>query len=86
MPQTLRDSVVMAVYGFWLAARALDLGVGWVSILDPAEVARVLDLPPGWELVAYLAVGYAAAPSTTPELVQRGWERFDERGVTMFGR
>ena len=86
MPQTLRDSVVMAVYGFWLAARALSLGVGWISILDPAEVARVLDLPAGWELVAYLAVGHAAVPSTTPELVERGWEEFDERGVTMFTR
>ena len=86
MPQTLHDSVVMAVYGFWLAARALGVGVGWVSILDPAEVVRVLDLPAGWDLVAYLAVGYAALPSTTPELVERGWETLDERGVTVLRR
>ena len=86
MPQTLRDSVVMAVYGFWLAARALGLGVGWVSILDPADVMRVLDLPAGWELVAYLAVGHAAVPSTTPELVEQGWECYDERGVNVFRR
>jgi 5,6-dimethylbenzimidazole synthase len=86
MPQTLRDSVVMAVYGFWLAARALGIGVGWVSILDPVDVARVLDLPAGWELVAYLAVGYAAVRSTTPELVERGWERFDERSVQLVRR
>jgi 5,6-dimethylbenzimidazole synthase len=86
MPQTLRDSVVMAVYGFWLAARALGIGVGWVSILDPVDVARVLDLPTTWELVAYLAVGYAAVPSTTPELVERGWERFDERSVQLVRR
>jgi 5,6-dimethylbenzimidazole synthase len=86
MPQTLRDSVVMAVYGFWLAARALGLGVGWVSILEPAEVVRVLDLPANWELVAYLAVGYANAPSATPELVERGWEQFDERSVQILRR
>ena len=86
MPETLHDSVVMAVYGFWLAARALGLGVGWVSILDPAAVARVLDLPGSWDLVAYLAVGHAAVPSTTPELVERGWEEFDERGVTIHHR
>lgn len=86
MPQTLRDSVVMAIYGFWLAARALGLGVGWVSILEPAEVARVLELPADWELVAYLAVGYAAVASTTPELAERGWEQFDERGVELHRR
>lgn len=83
MPQTLRDSVVMAIYGFWLAARARGLGVGWVSILDPDEAARVLDLPPGWELVAYLAVGHTIADSTTPELAERGWERPDERGTVL---
>lgn len=86
MPQTLRDSVVMAVYGFWLGARALGLGVGWVSIVEPLEVTRVLDLPAGWELVAYLAVGYAAFSSTTPELAERGWETFDERSVTILCR
>jgi 5,6-dimethylbenzimidazole synthase len=86
MPQTLRDSVVMAVYGFWLAARAVGLGVGWVSILEPQEVERVLELPPDWELVAYLAVGYAALPSGTPELVERGWEQFDERSVQIARR
>ncbi len=86
MPQTLRDSVVMAVYGFWLAARALGLGVGWVSILEPAEVMSVLDLPTGWDLVAYLAVGHAVVHSTVPELAERGWESFDQHGVTVLRR
>lgn len=83
MPQTLRDSVVMAIYGFWLAARALGIGVGWVSILDPDEVVRVLELPADWELVAYLAVGYPIAVSETPELAERGWEHFDQRSVAV---
>jgi 5,6-dimethylbenzimidazole synthase len=86
MPQTLRDSVVMAIYGFWLAARALGLGVGWISILDPDEATRVLDLPEGWELVAYLAVGRTLFDSTTPELAERGWERFDDRATTLYTR
>jgi len=75
MPQTLEYSVVMAVYGFQLAARSLGLGVGWVSILDPVVVTRVLDVPASWELIAYLAVGYPAFESDVPELAQRGWER-----------
>ncbi|MGC2779397.1 MAG: 5,6-dimethylbenzimidazole synthase, partial [Bradyrhizobium sp.] len=40
MPETLRYSVVAAIQTFWLAARAEGLGVGWVSILDPAALVR----------------------------------------------
>src|SRR4051812_22057159 len=39
MPQMLDYSVVIAVRTLWLAARAEGLGVGWVSILDPARIA-----------------------------------------------
>jgi 5,6-dimethylbenzimidazole synthase len=78
MPQALQYSVVMAIYGFWLAARTLGLGVGWVSILDPMVVTHLLDVPDDWELIAYLAVGYPAFDSTTPELAERGWEQRDE--------
>ncbi|MCW4592465.1 5,6-dimethylbenzimidazole synthase, partial [Gluconacetobacter entanii] len=53
------------------------VGVGWVSIIDPAHVAGMLDVDPEWELVAYLCVGYPQDPSDTPELQRRGWERRD---------
>ena len=36
MPQTLAWSVVMAIHTLWLAAQVEGLGMGWVSILDPA--------------------------------------------------
>ena len=39
MPETLRYSVVAAVQTMWLGARAEGLGMGWVSILDPAAIA-----------------------------------------------
>jgi len=58
MPEMRRYSVVGAVTQFWLAARAQGLGVGWVSILDPQELARSLDIPEDWALVAYLCVGW----------------------------
>ena len=58
MPETLQYSAVAAIQVFWLAARTHGLGVGWVSILDPAEVVRALEVPPSWLLVAYLCVGY----------------------------
>jgi 5,6-dimethylbenzimidazole synthase len=78
MPETLEYSAVLSVYTFWLAARAYGLGVGWVSILDPAEVNRGLRVPEDWKLVAYLCAGYPAEEHAEPELLRQGWEtRFD---------
>ena len=74
MPEMRRYSVVGAVTQFWLAARAQGLGVGWVSILDPEALARDLDIPADWALVAYLCVGWPEETSDTPELEQAGWE------------
>ena len=42
MPSTLDYSAVLAVHTLWLAARAEGIGLGWVSILDPAVVASML--------------------------------------------
>ncbi len=75
MPETLAFSTVMAVHTLWLAARAWGIGVGWVSILDPAEVRAILDLPRSWALTAYLCVGYPVEEAETPELERCGWER-----------
>ena len=63
-----------AVHTLWLAARAHNLGVGWVSILDPGEVARTLDVPDDWSLVAYLCLGYPQEEHQDPELARHGWE------------
>jgi 5,6-dimethylbenzimidazole synthase len=74
MPETRRYSVVAAITQFWLAARTEGLGVGWVSILDPARLTRDLDVPAGWSLIAYLCVGWPEENKTTPTLQQVGWE------------
>jgi 5,6-dimethylbenzimidazole synthase len=75
MPEMLDYSVVIAVHTLWLAARARGIGVGWVSILDPEAVARALDAPPAWRLIAYLCIGWPEAASAAPELQSAGWER-----------
>jgi len=75
MPETRRYSVVTAVHTLWLGARARGLGVGWVSILDPEDVAAVLDVPAAWRLVAYLCIGYPQEESPDPELERHQWER-----------
>jgi 5,6-dimethylbenzimidazole synthase len=82
MPEMLDYSAVMAVYGFWLAARAHGLGVGWVSIFEPEALARDLDVELDWKLVAYLCVGWPEDEQATPELERAGWEH--RRGVESF--
>lgn len=86
MPEMLAYSAVMAVYTFWLAARAEGIGVGWVSILDPHEVHAALNLPPEWELIAYLCIGYPGEAHETPELLRAGWESRDPRATELYKR
>ncbi len=74
MPETTAYSAVMAVHTLWLAARAAGLGLGWVSILDPARVTAALDVPPAWTLIGYFCLGYPQAESDAPELEHAGWE------------
>ncbi len=73
-PETLRDSVVCAIHTMWLAARIEGLGLGWISILRPQVVEEILDVPPSWRLVAYLAIGWPLACAEEPELAREGWE------------
>jgi 5,6-dimethylbenzimidazole synthase len=74
MPQTIDYSVVMAIHTLWLAARAEGVGVGWVSILDPAQVAAILKTPPVWAFIGYLCVGYPQEQDDAPVLERAGWE------------
>ena len=74
MPETIDYSVVTAVHTFWLAARAEGIGVGWVSIIDPAGVTAALDVPQDWIFIGYLCVGYPQAEDDTPTLQRAGWE------------
>lgn len=74
MPETRAYSVVGAITLFWLAARAEGLGIGWVSILDPVQLARDLKTPDSWRLIGYLCVGWPETETDTPELERAGWE------------
>jgi len=74
MPETIEYSAVIAVHTLWLAARAEGIGLGWVSILDAATVARALDVPDAWSFVGYLCLGYPETDDHTPALERAGWE------------
>lgn len=75
MPEMGPYSVVCAVQNMWLMARALNLGMGWVSILDPERVKRLLKAPEQNKLVAYLCIGHVTDFPATPELESLQWEK-----------
>ena len=84
MTATLEYSAVMAVHTLWLAARAEGIGLGWVSILEPAAVIAALDVPPSWTLIGYFCLGYPVEVDDTPALERAGWERrCDPRSVLL---
>jgi 5,6-dimethylbenzimidazole synthase len=74
MPEMTRYSTVAAVHTLWLAARAEGIGLGWVSILDPAAAHAALDVPHAWRLIGYFCLGYPAAADDAPRLERDGWE------------
>lgn len=86
MPETVTYSAVMAVHTLWLAARAAGIGLGWVSILDPAAVAAALDVPQHWTFIGYFCVGYPRAEDDTPELERVGWEHRRPAAVRILQR
>lgn len=86
MPETTAYSAVMAVHTIWLSARAFGLGLGWVSILDPAKVAAALNVPSEWILIGYFCLGYPQTESTRPELERLGWEHRRPAGFATIRR
>ena len=74
MPETLAYSVVGAIQTMWLAARARGIGLGWVSILNPAELTQILKVPDTWQFIAYLCIGHPEEEHLDPELVRHGWQ------------
>lgn len=86
MPQTREWSVVMAIHTLWLAARAKGLGLGWVSIADPAAVTALLDVPPAWNFIALLCFGEPEEPHVVPELERLGWQARLDGGANVSER
>jgi len=66
-------STVCAVQNLWLAARAENLGAGWVSIIDHDRLKQILQVPDQMTLVAYLCIGYVDFFHEKPQLEKAGW-------------
>jgi 5,6-dimethylbenzimidazole synthase len=69
------NSTVCAVQNLWLAARAENVGVGWVSIIEQEALQDALGIPLNIIPVAYLCMGYVSHFKDKPELEAKGWRK-----------
>ena len=73
LPQMDLASVSCAIQNLWLAARSEGLGMGWVSLFDPARLAALLSMPADAEPVAILCLGPVPEFPDRPSLELDGW-------------
>ena len=80
--RVLEYSVVCAITQLWLAVTAEGLGMGWVSLVDPARVAATAPVPEGARPLAYLCIGTPSRQLDEPLLHTVGWKRRQAVDVT----
>ncbi len=68
-------SCAAAIENMWLTARSLGLGMGWVTLFEPAELAELLGLPEGVETLGWLCLGWPDELPPSPGLERRGWSK-----------
>lgn len=73
LPEMDLYSAVCAVQNLWLAARAENLGLGWVSIIDRQRLREALGIPRDVAPIAYLCLGHVSHFYEKPELETAGW-------------
>lgn len=66
-------SCACAIQNLWLAARAEGLGLGWVTLFPPEELAMLLGLPEGVVTLGWLCLGWPDERPPEPGLERRGW-------------
>jgi nicotinate-nucleotide--dimethylbenzimidazole phosphoribosyltransferase len=74
-PDTDMWSCACAIENLWLAARAEGLGVGWVTLFRPADLADLLGLPEGVVTLGWLCLGWPDERPPAPGLERAGWSR-----------
>ena len=74
LPEMDLASVACAIQNMWLASRAEGLGMGWVSLFDPEQLAQLLAMPDGARPVAVLCLGHVELFYPRPMLEMEGWD------------
>jgi 5,6-dimethylbenzimidazole synthase len=73
LPEMDLASCACAIQNLWLAARAEGLGLGWVSLFDPAVLAKLLQMPEGSQAIAILCLGHVEEFYKKPMLELENW-------------
>lgn len=73
LPEMDLASAACAIQNMWLAARAEGLGMGWVSIFCPLQLAQLLGMPEGSRPIAILCLGPVPAFYERPMLQTEKW-------------
>jgi len=73
LPEMDLASAACAIQNMWLAARAEGLGLGWVSLFCPLQLARLLQMPEGSKPIAVLCLGPVDAFYEQPMLQAEKW-------------
>ncbi len=68
-------SCACAIENIWLAARAEGLGLGWVTLFRPIDLAGLLHLPDGVVTLGWLCLGWPDERPPTPGLERSGWSK-----------
>jgi 5,6-dimethylbenzimidazole synthase len=84
MPEMDLASVSCAIQNMWLAARAEGLGMGWVSLFEPAEIAKLLNIPDGAQAVAILCLGHVKQFYPAPMLELKKWRQATDINDVVF--
>lgn len=66
-------SCACAIENMWLSARARGLGMGWVTLFEPAELSALLELPDGVVPMGWMCLGWPDERPPEPGLERAAW-------------
>jgi len=76
MPETRAYSTVCAIQNMWLTAHVENIGMGWVSIIDPIALSKLLTLPNDHKIIGLFCLGYIEEQYIKPELEVKKWAEY----------
>lgn len=84
MPHMDLASAACAIQNMWLAARAEGIGLGWVSLFDPAYLASLLNMPEGCDPIAIICLGEVEQFYEKPMLELENWREREDVSEWIF--